>query len=294
MSAPDPFRPGEYPFADRDFDLIAAMAKQAYGLHLDPGKKPLVYSRLARRLRALGLSSFAHYCRLLEHPLEEGERQRMLAALTTNVTQFFREAHHFAQLEGEVLPPLLRRARRGGRVRLWSAGCSSGQEPYSIAACVIAACPAADRLDVQVLATDVDREMLARAEAGRYEAAELGSLDRARRGLLFDAAEGEGGRIRPELRRLVTFRPLNLTGDWPMPGGFDAIFCRNVAIYFDKPTQQRLWSRLAGQLAPGGVLFIGHSERVTGPAAATLRSAGITAYRRKGDTPIQSKEKPWD
>jgi chemotaxis protein methyltransferase CheR len=285
-------RPQEYAFTERDFRMIAALAHEGFGLHLEQGKKPLVYARLARRVRALGLPGFADYCRLLQHPAQEEERQRMLGALTTNVTQFFREAHHFALL-ATLLRPLLGRARQGARIRLWSAGCSTGQEPYSIAATILDACPEADQLDIRVLASDVDADVLARAQAGRYGVDELAGLSPAHRTSLFGAGRQDGP-IRPELRRLVTCRLLNLVSDWPMGGRFDAIFCRNVAIYFDQPTQQRLWVRFAERLPAGGMLFIGHSERVTGPAAAHLISAGVTTYSRRGEAPSESKEKPWD
>jgi chemotaxis protein methyltransferase CheR len=272
--------------------MIAAMAKEAFGIHLEAGKKPLVYTRLARRLRALSLPGFADYCRMLQDPSSEDERLRMLAALTTNVTHFFREDHHFATLS-RVLPALLARAREGGRVRLWSAGCSTGQEAYSIAATIAEACPQADRLDIRVLASDVDPDVLARAQAGRFEEDELAGLSPARKASLFGPTAHEG-LIRPELRRLVACRRLNLVGDWPIGGLFDAIFCRNVAIYFDQPTQQRLWSRFAERLPPGGLLLIGHSERVTGPATRLFASVGVTTYGRLGEAPSESKEKPWD
>lgn len=285
--------PAEYPFTDRDFGVIAAMAKTAYGLHLDPAKKSLVYSRLARRVRSRGLSSFADYCRLLQGDAGE-ERERMLSALTTNVTQFFREAHHFDFLARTVLPPLVAAARAGGRVRLWSAGCSSGQEPYSLAATVLAACPEAGRLDLRILATDIDPEVLARAREGAYSEDEVAGLPPPRRAALFGAGDGPPCRIRPDLQSLVTFRPLNLVGDWPMRGRFDVILCRNVAIYFDAATQARLWSRFAERLPPGGSLFIGHSERLTGPATALFASAGVTAYRRTGGTPAKPRGNTWD
>ncbi len=286
-------RPTEYPFTDRDFGTIAEMVKRDYGLHLEPAKKSLVYSRLARRLRARGLSSFADYCRLLQSEAGE-ERERMLSALTTNVTQFFREAHHFDLLAREVLPELIARARAGGRVRIWSAGCSSGQEPYSIAATVLELCPEASRLDLCILATDVDAEILARAEAGLYPAEELSGLSAPRQKQLFAEAAGSLRQVRTDVRRLVRYRLLNLVGEWPMSGSFDAVFCRNVAIYFDKPTQERLWSRFGQRLGPGAFLFIGHSERLNGPAADDFVTAGVTAYRRKGKTPVKTKGTTWD
>lgn len=290
-----PARGSEYPFSDGNFALIAAMAKQDFGLHLDSAKKSLVYSRLARRLRALKLPNFDDYCRVLEAEPEGGaERRHLLSALTTNVTQFFREAHHFETLARDVLPPLIARARDGGRVRLWSAGCSTGPEPYSIAATLLEPCPEAPRLDIRILATDIDPQVLAVAEAGRYATQVVADLPQARQARLFDRRTEGGHLVRPELRRLVAFRPLNLIGDWPMSGRFDVIFCRNVAIYFDPPTQERLWQRFAERLAPGGHLFIGHSERLTGPATAQFSSAGVTVYRRAGAKPAKPRGYRWD
>jgi chemotaxis protein methyltransferase CheR len=271
----------DYAFSDEDFGTIAAIAKAEYGLNLEPSKKALVYSRLTRRLRARGLRDFRQYCRLIADKGEAAERQAMLSALTTNVTHFFREEHHFEQLSREVLPDLVARARQGGRVRLWSAGCSSGEEPFSIALCLLACCPEAPRLDIRILASDVDAEVLERANAGLYPERDFKGLSPARASALFEPGSTPAS-IRPDLRRLVSFRALNLMEDWPMKGQFDVIFCRNVAIYFDAPTQQRLWQRLADRLGPGGFLCIGHSERLAGSAAGAFESVGITAYRKRG------------
>ena len=199
------------------------------------------------------------------------------SAITTNVTGFFREAHHFRHLETVALPPLLAQARTGGRVRLWSSACSTGEEPWCIAAVLRKLCPDVTGLDLRILASDVDRRALARAEAGRYGSEAITGLAPEMRRMLFGP---EDGLILPELRGALRFRHLNLIGEWPMRGGFDVIFCRNVAIYFDKPTQERLWSRFAASLRPGGWLYIGHSERITGPAAAAFAVEGITTYRR--------------
>ena len=290
----EPLRTGGYRFTERDFDVIAGLAKSTFGLHLGPGKMPLVYSRLVRRLRARGLSSFADYCLLLEEPGEAAERDSMVSALATNVTHFFREAHHFDLLSREVLPPLLDRARSGGRVRLWSAGCSTGQEPFSIASTILELCPDAPRLDLRILASDVDTVALAQGEAGSYGPDATTGLAPLQRMRLFGPAAGTNSSVRPELRELVAFRPLNLLEDWPMPGRFDVIFCRNVAIYFDKPTQQRLWSRLADRIPPGGVLLIGHSEQLSGQAASLFTSAGVTAHRRRAATPTNPEGNAWD
>jgi chemotaxis protein methyltransferase CheR len=265
-----------------DFGRIARSVQGEFGIFLPDAKMDLVYSRLLRRVRALGLADFTTYCDLVESSAGTAERTEMLSALTTNVTHFFREMHHFDQLRTEILPPLLQAARKGTRVRLWSAGCSSGQEPYSLALTLLALLPEASRHDIRILATDVDPQVIARAREGLYSAAERDTIPEPMRSQ-FTEKSPEGLRIGDAARALVSFAPLNLMGDWPMSGAFDVILCRNVAIYFDAPTQERLWQRFAGVMRPGAHLLIGHSERITGPAEASLESVGITAYRLLGN-----------
>lgn len=277
---------GEFIFTAEDFRQIAAILHSHAGIALTEGKAALVYSRLAKRLRALGLRSFRDYCALIQGVNGVDERQAMTAALTTNVTRFFREPHHFDHLRDQVLPALAARAAAGGRVRLWSAACSNGQEPYSMALEVLSILPSAADVDVRILATDIDPNMVAEGRAGLYREEALEPVPPLLRQRWFDRV-GDGAETRwsagDELRRLVAFRELNLVGDWPMRGRFDVIFCRNVAIYFDEETQERLWSRFVPLLAPDGVVYIGHSERVTGPAAAQLRNDGLTTYRLWGE-----------
>mgnify|MGYP000026376052 CR=1 FL=1 len=272
---------GEFLFTSDDFKQIAQILHSHAGIALAEGKAALVYSRLAKRLRSLGLRSFREYCALVEDAAQVDERQAMMAALTTNVTRYFREPHHFDHLRDQVMPKLAERARRGGRVRLWSAACSNGQEPYSMAITVLAALPEAANLDVKILATDIDPNMIAEGKAGLYreEAVEPVPLD-LRRKWFRKVQNGSDVRwsVADELRELVSFRELNLIGDWPMKGKFDVIFCRNVVIYFDEPTQERIWSRFAPMLEPGGTLYIGHSERVAGPAADIFETTGLTTY----------------
>jgi chemotaxis protein methyltransferase CheR len=273
-----------YAFSDADFNAIARRAHQEFGLHLTQSKKDLVYSRLTKRVRLLGLPDFRAYCSLIESDSGAEERTNMLSALTTNVTHFFREDHHFQTLRETVLPPLIAAARQGKRVRLWSAGCSAGQEPYSLAFTVLDMCPDAARLDIRILATDVDPAILARARAGIYSEDERPAIPEAMRArYLQPTPDGRATfTIADKPRDLITFGELNLMQDWPLRGQFDVLFCRNVAIYFDKPTQARLWARFAGMIPAGGHLFIGHSERVAGPAEASFEGAGVTTYRRKG------------
>lgn len=280
MTLVDDRKSGDKTFTDADFARIARRAHADFGLHLPLTKKDLVYSRLTKRLRELGLRDFHSYCGLLEGPDGSEERTHMLSALTTNVTHFFREPHHFKLLREQVLPPLIKAAREKRRVRLWSAGCSAGQEPYSLAFTLLELCPEAGNLDIRILASDVDPQILQSAESGVYPAEETKALpEQARR--LIDVLPGGGFSIGNKARALVRFGALNLIEDWPVRGPFDIIFCRNVAIYFDRETQSRLWHRFAGLLPVGGHLFIGHSERVAGPAESTLQSIGVTAYRKR-------------
>lgn len=269
---------GEYAFTARDFQTISDLLYRDSGIHLPPAKATLVYSRLAKRLRSLQLASFTEYCALLTGPDGAGERSKLLSALTTNVTRFFREAHHFDRLRSQVREHLAPAARAGGRVRLWSAGCSLGHEPYSIAMALLAELPDAPDLDVRILATDIDPQVIERARRGEYSLDDVQPVpaEMARRSLSVD---GASVRIAEPLKRLISFGVLNLHADWPMRGKFDAIFCRNVAIYFDDQTQHRLWNRFAERLTPEGLLYIGHSERADTP---TLTTDGMTVYRRAG------------
>jgi chemotaxis protein methyltransferase CheR len=277
--------PGEFKMTNRDFREIAAMLYDDAGIYLPESKATLVYSRLAKRLRALSLPSFRDYCELVAGPAGKDERLEMLSALTTNVTRFFREPHHFEHLRTRVLPRLVEAARRGGRARLWSAACSTGQEPYSIALTLLSVEPNAAALDIKILATDIDPRVVAEARRGVYPDAALSDAPAALKKRYFTSAPGAGApssAAGDELKQLISFRTLNLNADWPMQGKFDAIFCRNVVIYFDEPTQQRVWSKFAAKLEPGGWLYIGHSERVNGAAASRFVSDGVTSYRLNG------------
>jgi chemotaxis protein methyltransferase CheR len=277
---------GEFAMTDRDFKAIAAMLYLDAGIYLPDSKSTLVYSRLVKRLRTLGLASFRDYCDLVGSSGGRGERREMLSALTTNVTRFFREPHHFDHLRLHVLPPLLEQARRGGRVRLWSAACSTGQEPYSMALTVLGLEPNAGALDVRILASDIDARVVEQGRAGVYSDVALSEVPALSRERYFTPVGGEprgAMKASDALRRLVVFRTLNLNAAWPMPGKFHAIFCRNVVIYFDEETQQAVWSKFADKLEAGGWLYIGHSERVTGPAATRFASEGVTAYRLRDE-----------
>jgi len=279
MNNSDLVSEGEFNFSAADFRTIAQILLSETGISLGENKVNLVYSRLAKRLRALGLKTFREYCDIIQSPNGETERGEMIAALTTNVTRFFREQHHFDHLKSEILPPLVAFAKKGGRVRIWSAACSSGQEPYSIAMTILGVMPDAGRYDIKVLATDIDPNMIAFGQEAIYSDSAAESIPTALRSRWF-LSNGSGAfKAGDELRSLVSFRRLNLIGSWPMSGRFQAIFCRNVVIYFDHDTQAKIWERMAPLLEPGGALYIGHSERVTGSAERLLKSEGITTYR---------------
>lgn len=273
---------GEYPLSRGDFQRIADSLREQSGIHLPESKATLVYSRLAKRLRALQLRSFDEYCRLIEAPHGHEERSAMLAALTTNVTRFFREPHHFDHLRTHVLEPAAAAVRAGARMRLWSSACSSGQEPYSMALTLLSVIPEAPRLDVKILATDIDPVVVGKAREGVYTEECVSPIPAALRERNVLRSGNGAWRVSDELKSLIVFKQLNLIGEWPMRGKFDAIFCRNVVIYFEESTQTRIWNRFRDYLAPRGRLYVGHSERVDVPGYA---SDGLTAYRLSAGAP---------
>jgi chemotaxis protein methyltransferase CheR len=276
---------GEYPLTRRDLTEIAAMIYSDAGIFLNDSKASLVYSRLSKHIRSLGLRGFRDYIELVSSQQGAGERREMLSYLTTNFTRFFRENHHFEHLRDEVLPGLIARAKSGGRVRIWSAACSDGQEPYSIALTVLSLLPNAVDYDFRILATDIDPKILALARAGVYDENALETVTPAMRKQWFREVDANGRRryqVDDRLKKLITFNELNLMSQWPFKGGFDVIFCRNVVIYFDEPTQVKIWSRFSSLLPQGGHLYIGHSERVSGDAKNNFDNIGITTYRYTG------------
>jgi chemotaxis protein methyltransferase CheR len=267
---------------EAEFDFLRHVVTENAGIVLGPNKRLLVQGRLARRIRDLNLRSFAEYC---DHVRDAGpeELSNLINAITTNVTAFFRENHHFEHLAKKMLPEAMQRNAASRRIRIWSAGCSSGEEPYSIAMTVMDVIPPSARWDVKILATDIDSEMVKSASNGVYPDDRVASVPVDKQQRWFQ--HGSGGnagtmRVKPELNSLITFRPLNLLHDWPIKGPFDVIFCRNVMIYFDQPTRDRLLSRFAGLLAPGGYLCIGHSESIHGGTA----QGGAGPYKLVGRT----------
>lgn len=269
--------------ADREFRAIAALAMSEAGLNIPDSKRALVQSRISKRMRNLGIGRFEDYVSVLNDPDNGAERRELVSVLTTNVSSFYRERHHFEFFAQQVLPALRAKLESGGRVRLWSAGCSSGQEPYTLAIELLRAIPDATRHDILILATDIDPDILARARAGQYQDTEVSVLSEADRSRFLVAAPGgsPGFAVADAVRRLVRFRELNLHGPWPMRGRFDAIFCRNVVIYFGDAHQAALWPRFRDALEPEGYLFLGHSERIHPLNGSGFTAGGVTTYRKE-------------
>jgi chemotaxis protein methyltransferase CheR len=263
------------------------MIYAAAGISLSPAKRALVCSRLTKRLRELEIPSFAeYYAYLISVGERDPEYQAMINCITTNKTEFFRESHHFEFLKNEAFPRIKQRAQQTGtrRLRIWSAGCSTGEEPYTIAMTILAHFGPLSNWDVGILASDIDTDVLRQAQEGIYPVDRLGGISEEfqRRYLLRGTGECGGlYRVRPEVRNLISFKRLNLMEEpWPVKSQFDLIFCRNVLIYFDRETQRRIVQRFAEKLADDGHLFLGHSENVDW-LGCYLTSQGNTIHRRK-------------
>ncbi len=253
---------------DTQFETISDLVKKLSGINLHQGKKELVKARLGKRLRALGLSDFDEYIEHLRQDTTRDEIVTMLDCISTNLTRFLREPQHFDYLVEHVLSPFGAAPEKHGRkVRIWSAGCSSGEEPYTIAILLHEHLPCLATWDARILATDLSTRVLGRAREGTYPADRLADVPGLWLSRYFTCVQTKPERryrVNDEVRRLVSFARLNLMENWPMRGPFDVIFCRNVMIYFDKPTQARLIDRYWEMLGPGGILFVGHSESLAG------------------------------
>ncbi len=276
-SLSEPTRESEFSFDRADFERVRQLIYRRAGISLHEGKRAMVYSRLSRRLRDLGEASFSSYLQSLEQatgPAGEREWQEFVNCLTTNLTSFFREEHHFPVLAAELT------RRKGRGLRIWCNAASTGEEPYSLAMTVIEAL--GPKADVRILCSDIDTKVLATAERGVY-AADARGLDPQRLRQHFMRGTGANGgfiRVKPELRRLLEFRPFNLMDPrWLLGEPFDIVFCRNVMIYFDNPTQRRVLERMHGAIAPQGLLFAGHSENFS-HFRDLFRLRGKTVYER--------------
>ena len=271
----------DFELTDAQFHRIRALVREHTGIALSDGKRQLVYGRLSRRLRALKLGSFREYLELLERGVAN-ELEEFTNAITTNLTSFFREPHHFEYLATDVLPQIVARDAGVRRARIWCCAASTGEEPYSIGMVLREAAPLLRGFDIKVLATDLDSAVLATAANGIYNAERLTSVGSTRASRFFRKGSGAHAgqfRVQDELRSLITFKQLNLMQQWPVRGPFDAIFCRNVIIYFDKDTQRALFARMAALQRPGDILFLGHSESLY-RVSDQYELVGRTIYRR--------------
>jgi len=272
-----------FEFRDKDFRFICELVAEQAGITLNDGKRELVYGRLAKRLRALELETFSQYCDVLKDEKSD-EVLHCVNAITTNVTAFFRENHHFDFMHSTVLPELGAASKKTGKrdLNIWSAGCSTGQEPYSIAMNLCEYKPLLDGWDIEILATDLDSMVLEQARSGIYRIDHLENVSLERRKQFFLKGKGanEGSaRIIPRIHNMIRFEYLNLIERWDIKHGFDVIFCRNVMIYFDKEMRQRLLLNFAQRLSPNGFLFVGHSESLSG-ISDVFEPVGTTIYRK--------------
>ncbi|WP_172293909.1 protein-glutamate O-methyltransferase CheR [Pseudoruegeria sp. HB172150] len=276
-----------------EFHRIADLLLREAGIELTESKLPLVHSRLSGRLRSLGLTTYRAYCDFIEGIDGETERLEMLSVLTTNVTRFFREPHHFDYLRQHMIPELRITLQSGGSVRIWSAGCASGEEPYTLALTFLQEIPDIARYDFRILASDIDPAILQLASAGTYSSRSLAQVPQDQKDRYFRPCtdDPDSWQVGSELQSLITFRRLNLIGEWPFKRKFDVIMCRNVVIYFGAETKAAVWKRFVENLHPGGWLITGHSERLTDCAATLTEPLYTTTYRRREATP-RPKEEP--
>lgn len=272
----------EFSFTDKHFSRIRKFVTAQTGIVLTDAKKDMVYSRLSRRIRSQFDGSFDAFCQAVDDGVR-AEQEFLVNAITTNLTAFFRENHHFEYLRDRLIPDLLRQKQQSRKIRIWSAGCSSGEEPYSLAITLNEAIPDIDNWDIKILATDLDANVLEQARQGIYTRERIKDLDEARQKRWFRLGKDNNAglvKVKPSLQQLIVFKRLNLLHEWPMKGPFDVIFCRNVVIYFDKPTQAALFERYANILTPGGYLFIGHSESLY-KVSDRFSGLGHTVYRQQ-------------
>lgn len=273
----------EFEFKQADFDFLTNLVKKTAGITIAPHKKDMVYGRISRRLRALNLRSFQNYCQLVASAEGVDELEFCLNALTTNLTKFFREMHHFEHLGQKAMPEKLGRVKKGEpkKLRVWSTASSSGEEPYSIAMTLVDSIPDLNHWDARILATDIDTNMIQKCRAGLYTKNAVKGLpkDYAKRFTRVQPDQSGMVFIVQDLKSLITFNPLNLHEEWPMKGPFDIIFCRNVAIYFDKPTQKKMFERFYDYLTDEGYLYIGHSENL-GSLTDRFKLVGNTIYKK--------------
>ncbi len=271
----------EFDFSDKDFQRVKKLVLEHTGICLSDIKHDMMYSRLAKRLRKLNLDNFSDYIDLIESG-DESELGDFTNSVTTNLTSFFREQHHFDYLKTTLIPTLMKLNADTRKIRIWSAGCSTGEEPYSLAITLKETIPDNAGWDVKILATDLDTNVLETGSSGVYSMDRVNGISSAVLKRWFNKGKGEKEglvRVSNELRDMIVFKQLNLMGPWPVKAGVDIIICRNVVIYFDKATQSVLFDRYAETLRSDGYLIIGHSESLH-KVTDRFKSLGKTIYQR--------------
>ncbi len=271
----------QFQLTDSEFKYFQDLAKQITGIALADNKRELVYGRISRRLRSLSLDSFTDYIKVLERK-DPTELEQFSNMITTNLTSFFRESHHFDYLKNTVIPGLMKVRKSRKKIRIWSAGCSTGEEPYSIAITLLNSISNINSWDVKILATDLDSEVLSQAASGVYEVDRLNGLQKPILERYFMKGVGKNSgyaKVKDEVKSLVDFKQLNLMNTWPFNEPLDIVFCRNVVIYFDQATQTRLFSRFYDVLAEDGRLFVGHSEALY-KVTNKFELLGKTVYKK--------------
>lgn len=261
-----------------DFNAISGIVRKNAGIDLNEAKLGLVKSRLQKRLRINGFGNFRDYLNLVNSPAGSAELEELICAISTNVTSFNREPHHFVHFRETVLPHLIKKLKARQSVRIWSAGCSNGSEAFTVACAVLEAYPEALNCDFKILASDIDKYSLETGRNGIYSADMVAKMPDTAKDKWF-IKNGRDFEIDPKLRSMVSFKTLNLMAPWPIRKKYDAIFCRNVLIYFTQEDQARLFSRFTQHLLEDAFMYIGHSERVIGEATKSLISVGATTYK---------------
>lgn len=267
----------EFDFKDEDFKNVVQLVAERTGIVLADNKKNMVYGRLARRLRELKINKFSDYLDHLQSNNGQDEIVNFVNAITTNLTSFFREKHHFDHLKYH-LEGLKQKGEK--RIRIWSAASSSGQEPYSIAMVVLDVFGENSSTDIKILATDIDTNMLSKCKTGIYDDNHLEGIPSEYAKKFVVRTKGQnGGEMSKSLKKLLTFNQLNLLENWPMKGLFDIVFCRNVVIYFSRETQKILFDRMANVMKPDSIVYIGHSENLF-KVSDRFQLIGRTTYKR--------------
>ena len=281
MEAPTFSKSRDFVLSDAEFDQVRSLVYAKTGISLSDAKRELVYGRLVRRLRALHIDSFGAYIDMVanEHP---EEIQHFINAITTNLTSFYREPHHFEYLAQSIIPALVKASAARRKIRIWSSACSTGEEAYSIAMTLRDCASVWSGFDVKILATDLDTNCVATGRHGVYGEDRVRDLPSSLVNRWFDQGPNPGTvKVKPEIASMVSFGQLNLMEAWPIKGPLDVIFCRNVVIYFDKETHRKLFQRMADMQREGSYLFLGHSETLF-KVSTRYELVGRTIYRRAG------------